>query len=94
LSVVASAQEEARGEGGPQGEVPNEFLPLRLSFTIPVQSHSHEYYTGFTSDLRSRLIKHNAGEVPHTARWRPWEIQTAIAFRDCMLVLELGNKRP
>jgi len=24
------------------------------------------FYTGSTDDLRSRLKKHNAGEVPHT----------------------------
>lgn len=24
--------------------------------------------------------KHNAGEVPHTSKFKPWRIQTAIAF--------------
>ena len=37
-------------------------------------------YTGATEDLKSRLAKHNAGEVPHTSRFKPWRIQTAIAF--------------
>jgi hypothetical protein len=26
--------------------------------------------------------KHNAGEVPHTSKFRPWRIKTAIAFID------------
>jgi predicted GIY-YIG superfamily endonuclease len=28
------------------------------------------------------LEKHNAGDVSHTAKFRPWRIQTAIAFTD------------
>jgi predicted GIY-YIG superfamily endonuclease len=35
-----------------------------------------------TDDLRKRLEKHNAGDVSHTAKFRPWRIQTAIAFTD------------
>ena len=30
--------------------------------------------------LSARLAKHNAGEVPHTSKFKPWRIQTAIAF--------------
>ena len=37
-------------------------------------------YTGVTADLHSRLAKHNAGEVPHTSKFKPWRIETAIAF--------------
>lgn len=40
------------------------------------------FYTGRTEDLRSRLRKHNAGEVPYTSRFKPWRLQTAIAFTD------------
>ena len=40
------------------------------------------FYSGFTEDLRSRLKKHNAGEVPHTAKFRPWRVKTAIAFTE------------
>lgn len=41
-----------------------------------------DFYVGITEDLRARLKKHNAGEVPHTAKHRPWRIKTAIAFTD------------
>ena len=37
-------------------------------------------YTGVTEDLQGRLAKHNAGEVPHTSKLRPWRIETAIAL--------------
>ena len=41
-----------------------------------------KYYTGVTSDLRSRLKEHNSGSGCHTSRFYPWEIKTAIAFTD------------
>jgi putative endonuclease len=40
------------------------------------------FYVGLTEDLKLRLAKHNAGEVPHSAKFRPWRIKTAIAFTD------------
>ncbi len=40
------------------------------------------YYVGLTEDLSARLAKHNAGEVPHTAKLRPWQIKTAVSFRN------------
>jgi putative endonuclease len=40
------------------------------------------YYVGITDDLRSRLRKHNAGEVSHTAKHLPWSLKTYIAFSD------------
>ncbi len=33
-------------------------------------------------DLRARLIKHNAGEVRHTSKYRPWKLKTSVAFSD------------
>ena len=38
-------------------------------------------YTGLTDDLDARLKSHNQGNNPHTSENRPWEIETAIAFR-------------
>lgn len=40
------------------------------------------FYVGCTQDLKSRLAKHNNGEVPYTAKLKPWEIKIAIAFKD------------
>jgi putative endonuclease len=39
-----------------------------------------KFYTGYTSDISTRLEKHNAGEVPHTSKYKPWKIKTYIAF--------------
>ena len=38
------------------------------------------HYVGFTQNLSERLDKHNTGDVPHTSKFRPWRIQTAVAF--------------
>jgi predicted GIY-YIG superfamily endonuclease len=40
------------------------------------------YYVGITRDLRARLRKHNALEVPHTAKYAPWSNKTYVAFAD------------
>lgn len=40
------------------------------------------FYVGITKNLRSRLAKHNAGEVPHTSKYLPWKIKTYIGFSD------------
>jgi putative endonuclease len=37
---------------------------------------SEHFYIGITDDLRARLAKHNAGEVPHTSKYRPWRLKT------------------
>jgi putative endonuclease len=43
---------------------------------------SEHFYVGVTNDLRARLKKHNAGEVPHTSKYGPWRLRTYIAFDD------------
>ena len=36
---------------------------------------SEHFYVGMTDDLRARLAKHNAGEVQHTSKFRPWTLR-------------------
>ena len=45
-------------------------------------SHPDQRYIGSTSDLKSRLIKHNSGEVPHTSKFKPWKIEAYFAFEN------------
>lgn len=40
------------------------------------------FYTGLTDDLDARLSKHNSGAVTHTSKFRPWRIQTYVAFTE------------
>ncbi|HEY2137521.1 MAG TPA: GIY-YIG nuclease family protein [Xanthobacteraceae bacterium] len=41
-----------------------------------------QIYVGHTNDLRSRLAAHNAGQSPHTAKYKPWRLVTYLAFSD------------
>jgi putative endonuclease len=47
-------------------------------------------YIGLTANLRGRLKTHNAGHVPHTAKFKPWRLQTAAAFHDLKRVSFCG----
>ena len=38
------------------------------------------HYIGSTSDLNAPLAAHNAGKVSHTSKYKPWSVETAIAF--------------
>ena len=40
------------------------------------------WYVGMTEDIQERLKTHNSGKVPHTSKFLPWRIETAVAFRD------------
>ena len=37
-------------------------------------------YIGLTNDLKARLAAHNAGQSPHTSKFRPWRLVTYVAF--------------
>jgi putative endonuclease len=39
-------------------------------------------YVGLADDLRARLAAHNAGQSPHTSKFRPWRLITYVAFSD------------
>jgi predicted GIY-YIG superfamily endonuclease len=51
-------------------------------YILKSESDPPHFYTGFTEDLKSRFKHHNSGGDPHTAKFRPWRIKTAIAFTD------------
>ena len=51
-------------------------------YILASESDPTAHYTGLTTDLHARLKKHNEGGVPHTSKFRPWHIETAIAFQD------------
>lgn len=40
------------------------------------------FYVGITDDLRARLARHNAGDVSHTSKFKPWRLKTYVAFSD------------
>jgi predicted GIY-YIG superfamily endonuclease len=63
-----------KGEDGPRKS---------MKYVYILESHDSEhFYVGITDDLRARLAKHNAGEVAHTSKYRPWRLKTYVAFSD------------
>jgi putative endonuclease len=54
-----------------------------MKFVYILESSDGEHwYAGMTDDVPARLAKHNAGEVPHTSKFRPWRTKTYLAFAD------------
>jgi putative endonuclease len=41
-----------------------------------------DFYVGATTDLKERFEAHNAGQVSHTRKYRPWRLRTYMAFSD------------
>ena len=39
-------------------------------------------YVGHTKDLKTRLVAHHQGQSPHTAKFKPWELITYLAFKN------------
>jgi predicted GIY-YIG superfamily endonuclease len=55
---------------------------VKYVYILQSNETPEHYYVGVTDDLRSRLQKHNAGDVSHSSKFRPWRIKTYIAFTD------------
>jgi len=57
-------------------------------YILESQLDPKHFYSGFTENLKERLKYHNTGSCPHTAKYRPWHIKTAIAFTDRQKALD------
>jgi len=53
---------------------------MKYVYILQSLEFSERFYVGVTDDLKARLKKHNAGEVSHSAKYRPWGVKTYIAF--------------
>jgi predicted GIY-YIG superfamily endonuclease len=69
----AKAATSRRGEAG---------LIMKYVYMLRSESEPKRFYTGITGDLKDRMHRHNAGEVPHTAKYLPWRLITYVAFSD------------
>ena len=63
---------------------------MKLYYVYILQSEKspERYYTGFTQNIKSRLKSHNRGDNPHTLKYKPWRIKTAVAFTDRQKALD------
>ena len=60
-------------------------------YVLQSERNPEHFYTGSTRDLRERLARHNGGKVPRTAKWKPWEIKTDIAFSNSKRATEFEH---
>ena len=55
---------------------------MKYAYLLESISHPDESYVGLTDNLKARFAVHNAGQSPHTAKFKPWRLVTYIAFSD------------
>jgi len=53
---------------------------MKYVYLLESVSHPRQRYIGLASDVEARLAAHNAGQSPHTAKYRPWKLCLALAF--------------
>ena len=56
-------------------------ISFHYVYILISKSNESHHYTGLTKNMEARLKAHNAGQVAHTAKFRPWQIETVVAFR-------------
>ncbi len=78
------------------------FSEISIMFYVYIlesESCLGKFYTGFTTDLKTRLKKHNNDTSGYTAKFRPWIISWYCAFnneknaRKFELYLKTGSGR-
>jgi len=47
-----------------------------MNYVYILQSigHPDQFYTGLCKDVSARLDAHNAGQSPHTSKYKPWRL--------------------
>ncbi|MBK1876882.1 GIY-YIG nuclease family protein [Pelagicoccus mobilis] len=55
-----------------------------MFYVYQLQSFEHptQRYTGYTEDVQARLVAHNNGQSPNTAKHKPWQLVNYFAFSD------------
>ena len=49
-------------------------------YLITSIKHPNQFYIGYTNDVQKRLITHNHGGSPHTAKYKPWKLAVYLYF--------------
>lgn len=55
---------------------------MKFVYLIQSQTCPEQRYVGITQDIHKRLAAHNAGQSPHTAKYKPWKLVALVAFQD------------
>jgi putative endonuclease len=62
--------------------------PFFYVYIIQSLKGPDRFYIGFTENIENRMKDHNSGKNPHTAKYKPWRIKTAVAFTDRQKALD------
>jgi putative endonuclease len=55
---------------------------MKYVYILESIDDAKHHYTGTADDLKDRLHRHNAGQVSHTSKFKPWRLKTYVAFSD------------
>jgi predicted GIY-YIG superfamily endonuclease len=55
---------------------------MKFVYLLRSQMHPEQTYYGLADDVEARLKVHNAGGSKHTAKYKPWQLETYVAFSD------------
>lgn len=53
---------------------------MKYIYLIRSKQFPDQTYVGLTHDVQKRLAAHNAGQSPHTSKYRPWMLVTYLGF--------------
>ena len=57
-------------------------MKMQYVYLLRSKSNPKEQYVGCTTDLKQRILDHNHGHSPHTAKFTPWELVAYFAFKE------------
>lgn len=59
-------------------------------YVLKSLNYPDQIYIGFTANLKNRLVVHNSGGSPHTAKYKPWKLisYTALENQDKAIEFE------
>lgn len=55
---------------------------MKYVYILKSVAEPERHYIGSTNDLKARFKAHNEGRVSHTSKFKPWLLNTYIAFSD------------
>jgi predicted GIY-YIG superfamily endonuclease len=82
LAILRLAALRRTGAGCPPTLFAAEGQSVFYVYLIESLSAHGRRYVGLTTNLKQRLLEHNAGKSAHTSKYLPWRLVTYIAFSD------------
>ncbi|MBN1833172.1 MAG: GIY-YIG nuclease family protein [Deltaproteobacteria bacterium] len=61
---------------------------MKYVYLIQSISNPNQKYIGTTSDVKKRILAHNAGQSPHTSKYKPWKLVFYFAFSNTEKAME------